>query len=411
MQHSTADIDFEAALLTDRAWLVRLCARLSGRAEAAEDLAQETLLEAWRNRHKLRCGSESRAWLAAIARFVCLRWRRRKWREQVQGGSLPDENLLPAYENEMTATDPFDVETALNRAELAELLDRAMVLLPAETRALLVQQYVEEMPRAEIAARLGVGEGAVAVRLHRGRLALRRILTTDLKAEAAALGLVDGESDTLQETRLWCPRCGKHHLVGRFTSGNEGEFLLRCTECDPEPELPFVKAPVSDAVATPLGGIKGYKPALSRLASFWHNYYRQGLEHGAVPCLRCGKPTPLSRNGGEKIASDSYLTNGLFARCAHCRTTCFADMNGLVLCSPEAQRFWRTNPRLHTLPELHLQLHGRPAVVTRFASMTGAAELEVVSARDTYQILECHTAPSIPSSATPSSALTSSALK
>ena len=36
-----------------RTRLVRLCAMISGDAAAAEDLAQETLLEAWRNAHKL----------------------------------------------------------------------------------------------------------------------------------------------------------------------------------------------------------------------------------------------------------------------------------------------------------------------------------------------------------------------
>jgi RNA polymerase sigma factor (sigma-70 family) len=390
MHQGRGEIEFEAALLTDRAWLVRLCARLSGRAEAAEDLAQETLLEAWRNRHKLRDGAESRAWLAAIARFVCMRWRRRRWRDQAQGGTLSDESLLPACDSEGHIAGPLDFETALNRAELTELLDRAMVLLPTETRALLVQQYVDEMPRAEIAARLGVGEGAVAVRLHRGRLALRRILTTDLKAEAAALGLVDGDAEVLQETRLWCPRCGKHHLLGRFTSGNGGEFLLRCVHCDLDPELPFVKAPVGDSLALPLGGIKGYRPALSRLTSFWHDYYRQGLQQGRVHCLQCGVATPLLRGGGQKLSSTSYLADGLFALCTRCRTACFVDVNSLILCAPEVQQFWRAHPRLHTLPELHLEIHGRPAIVTRFACVTSAAELTVLSARDTYEILDIH---------------------
>ena len=38
---------------SDRAWLVRYCARLSPQPESAEDIAQETLIVAWRNRHKL----------------------------------------------------------------------------------------------------------------------------------------------------------------------------------------------------------------------------------------------------------------------------------------------------------------------------------------------------------------------
>jgi RNA polymerase sigma-70 factor (ECF subfamily) len=69
--------DFGVWQGAERARLVRLCAVLTGDAEAAEDFAQETLLEAWRHRHKLTdtCGADR--WLTAIARNVCLRWGRR----------------------------------------------------------------------------------------------------------------------------------------------------------------------------------------------------------------------------------------------------------------------------------------------------------------------------------------------
>jgi DNA-directed RNA polymerase specialized sigma24 family protein len=40
-------------LAEERTRLVRLCARLTGSSGVAEDLAQETLLEAWRNQQKL----------------------------------------------------------------------------------------------------------------------------------------------------------------------------------------------------------------------------------------------------------------------------------------------------------------------------------------------------------------------
>ncbi|HEX9068257.1 MAG TPA: sigma-70 family RNA polymerase sigma factor, partial [Ktedonobacterales bacterium] len=72
---------FTAALTSERARLVRLCARLTGSSAAAEDLAQETLLEAWRALEKLRDASGISPWLSAIARNVCLRYQRRRGRE------------------------------------------------------------------------------------------------------------------------------------------------------------------------------------------------------------------------------------------------------------------------------------------------------------------------------------------
>jgi len=45
---------WEAAITQERPRLVRLCAHLAGNSQVAEDLAQETLYEAWRNLHKLK---------------------------------------------------------------------------------------------------------------------------------------------------------------------------------------------------------------------------------------------------------------------------------------------------------------------------------------------------------------------
>jgi len=42
----------EAVFAGERERLIRFCSRLTGNPEAAEDLAQETLLEIWRNLHK-----------------------------------------------------------------------------------------------------------------------------------------------------------------------------------------------------------------------------------------------------------------------------------------------------------------------------------------------------------------------
>ena len=76
----------ESALPGEHRRLVRLCARLTGDVEAAEDLAQETLLEAWRQAHKLYDPGGYAPWLSAIARNVCLRWAQRRGPE------------LPVYE-------------------------------------------------------------------------------------------------------------------------------------------------------------------------------------------------------------------------------------------------------------------------------------------------------------------------
>jgi DNA-directed RNA polymerase specialized sigma24 family protein len=47
-------LSLETSLALERARLVRLCAKITGDGIIAEDLAQETLLEAWRHIDNLR---------------------------------------------------------------------------------------------------------------------------------------------------------------------------------------------------------------------------------------------------------------------------------------------------------------------------------------------------------------------
>ena len=63
----------ETTLAGEWSRLVRLCTQLSGSSEAAEDLAQETLYEAWRHRDHLDDPQGQARWHTAIARNVCLR--------------------------------------------------------------------------------------------------------------------------------------------------------------------------------------------------------------------------------------------------------------------------------------------------------------------------------------------------
>jgi RNA polymerase sigma-70 factor (ECF subfamily) len=367
---------------------VRYCARRTGDPDAAEDLAQQALLEAWRKADRL-CGPAVReAWLLGIARNVCLRWARARGVAARRLVRLEEPDGAPADE----PADDCDLEVELERDELARLLDRALALLPPATRAVLIGRFIEESPQAEVAARLGLTEGAVEARLQRGKLALRRVLTGELREDARAHGLLPSDDGGWQETRIWCGTCGVRKLVGRFGEGRD--LWLDCPDCPGRGRTAQMRAWVAERahgirLAEALAGVKGFKPASNRLLA--HNYavFKDGIAGRTARCLRCGDEAPLR------------VDTRAFAGYRDVRTSCprcgwasgIATTAAVALNRPEAWAFQRAHGRVRTLPGRAVEAAGVPALVATMETLTGAARLEVVLTRDTLEVIGVHGAP------------------
>jgi RNA polymerase sigma-70 factor (ECF subfamily) len=382
----------ETMLFTERTRLVHLCAYLTGDRDVAEDLAQETLIEAWRQQHKLTNRQGYKQWISAIARNICLRWLRQQHREQTQvvGFNHIGQIAESGVENEIA--DDFDLELELERDELAMLLDRALGLLPVETRSVLIQKYIEDSPHAEIAARLGLSEGGVAMRLQRGKLAFRRIVTNHLRDELLAYGLGDVVGDGWQPTRIWCPVCGQHRLNGRFVKDRtKGQFQLQGPSyCSAHGININITCANFASFTELLGNIKGFKPALSRFMKWTHNYYRNGLAKQLAPCIKCGQLTPLQVGPLEDIPPLLQAIPAVHARCERCGVTPNESLIGLTLCLPEGQQFWQRHSRIRLLPSRKVELDGRAAFLVSIESVTSSARLDVLSQHDTFEIIGIH---------------------
>jgi RNA polymerase sigma factor (sigma-70 family) len=381
-QVNTARDHLEEAFIAQRPALVRLCARLTGNVEAAEDLAQETLMAAWQMAHRLRDQEHLAAWLAAIARNMCLRWARSQSRElarRVEAAPFDEESALPLEER---LADGSDLELDLERHELADLLDRALGLLPPETRDILVQSYIHELPQAALAERLGLQEGALRVRLHRGKLALRRIFTTDLRQEASAYGLVTPEDAGWQETRIWCPLCGKHRLLALADQGNK-RIEFRC----PGPCFWPLGTVVEGSTQEIEGGLTSRKALLSRLLLHCHVYYRQGLASGHTICRWGGHLLPVRTYAPSELPGPFRDRYGIFLHCPTCEGLDNTPLSHLTLDLPETRQFWRKHSQMRALPTREIAFAGRPALLTGFESVSDQARLDVISARDTLEVL------------------------
>jgi RNA polymerase sigma-70 factor (ECF subfamily) len=380
----------------ERAHLVRQCRRLTGDPDVAEDLAQESLARAYRPTGPLPEPEWRLPWLLGIARHVCLDWIRRQQRERAhilvprsmgEVNSESDETLVGIDALADRVADDFDVEVELERAELTELLDRALALLPAESREVLVARYVEESSLADLARRLGASEGAVAMRLQRGKLRLRRLLQTRLRPEAETLGVLpERGNDLWNETRIWCPFCGRRHLIGRF---DDRVYQLRCPDCDAAPGVFLANADLGDLHGL-LDGVSQFKPALSRLSAWTHRSVHSTLSTGRGTCERCGAPATAVLRMPEDGPPSLRDLPGLTTRCRQCGWLSANGLGIVVLTLPEVQRFWKDYPRLQSSPRREVETAGVPALVSRLESVTEAAAIEVITTRATHQVLSIH---------------------
>jgi len=157
--------------------LFRIAYRLTNRADAAEDLVQETFLDAHRNLCQLRSHESAFAWLVSI-----LRRRRVKWLKGVLRSAT-----VPLPESDLAADVPAP-PSVIDQEELAFALEQ----LPDEFREPLVLFYFDEMKYREIAEALETPIGTVMSRLARAKSMLRAVLTSSTKDRLTSQEVRDG---------------------------------------------------------------------------------------------------------------------------------------------------------------------------------------------------------------------------
>jgi RNA polymerase sigma-70 factor (ECF subfamily) len=143
------------------------CLNLTGHDRGrAEDVVQETLLRAWRNRTALDGSAASvRSWLFTVARNIVIdEWRSRKARPETSVAEVP-EQAIGAGGSDQT-----------DQLLLAWVVADALTKLSVEHRAVLLECYYRGLPVAEAARRLGVPPGTVKSRTHYALRALRLAL-------------------------------------------------------------------------------------------------------------------------------------------------------------------------------------------------------------------------------------------
>ena len=151
----------------------KACTRLyggsSGDFHIAEDITQETFLQAYKKLSTLKNHHQFAGWLYVIADRLCIDWsRKRRLITQSLEGTPVEDIERSSYIHHVSEAR----ETARTKRR-RELVKKLLAKLPESERTVVTLFYLGEMTTKEIGKFLGVSVGTIKSRLRRGQKRLR----------------------------------------------------------------------------------------------------------------------------------------------------------------------------------------------------------------------------------------------
>ena len=135
----------------------------------AEEITQDTFLQAYKKLSTLKNHNQFAGWLYVIANRLCINWmRKKKPALQSLEGTRADEVARLSYSHYVAGK--RETEAAERRSEIVEKL---LARLPESERTVVTLYYLGEMTAKEIGKFLGVSVKTVHSRLHRARKRLQ----------------------------------------------------------------------------------------------------------------------------------------------------------------------------------------------------------------------------------------------
>ncbi|MDO8363535.1 MAG: sigma-70 family RNA polymerase sigma factor [Actinomycetota bacterium] len=156
----TGGREFDEFFLREHPRVVALATALTGVPEVARDLAQESLLKAYRAWSAVSQMERPGAWVRRVTINDAMSWHRRNGREAKAVRRLGRPSVVEQPEHE------------------GPRFWAAVRALPERQRAAVTLYYLDDQSVATVAAVLGVPEGTVKTSLFRARATLATVLGT-----------------------------------------------------------------------------------------------------------------------------------------------------------------------------------------------------------------------------------------
>ncbi|MCU0247593.1 MAG: sigma-70 family RNA polymerase sigma factor [Bryobacter sp.] len=172
---------FDQLIIALRPRLVRTATKVLRNADEAEDVVQNAVLLAHRNLPKFRGEAAFSTWLIRIVVNQAIQQMRRA-RPETEFLDTRDPSDAVDVHSPLAASVRTPEEIA-GAKEIHVIVRTCVMSLPKGVREPLLLRAVHELTHGEIGARLGLPENTVKVRIHRGRLELRRRIDGMMKAK------------------------------------------------------------------------------------------------------------------------------------------------------------------------------------------------------------------------------------
>jgi RNA polymerase sigma-70 factor, ECF subfamily len=173
---------FEQMVREESSRLFRVINRVVNDEDEARSLMQETYLQAYQRLDTFRREAKFTTWVYAIG----INLARASLRKSRRYGVLDEqaiERMQPEFSGGMHINH-FETWNPHRLAELSQrkdLVHQAIACLPEDYRTVITLRDIEEIKTDEVAGILGLSNGAVRVRLHRARQALRKLLEKHIR--------------------------------------------------------------------------------------------------------------------------------------------------------------------------------------------------------------------------------------
>ncbi len=156
----------------ERSQLLRLAYRFCWNRSDAEDALHNALLVAIEKADQLRDPAKRWSWLCRLVVQQChLLGRRQQRRNETQGAA--DFPGAPGRDSSSTKH-----TSALESAELGNLMRRLLTNLPEQQRAAMTLRHIERLDYPRIAQVMAISESTVRAHVRAGREALRKLIQT-----------------------------------------------------------------------------------------------------------------------------------------------------------------------------------------------------------------------------------------